>query len=270
MEIQWPLVIFSLLAGCGGATIAFIGVSEILGVGKKARIPAAITAIALLIVGGCASVLHLGQPANIMAAASNIFSFSGISLELIALGVNVIVALVYLLLARGGSEAAAKVVAIIGIATGLILTFFVGNGYVMESQPSWNNVALPLAYLGSGLACGATLFAALVGKDEEGQTKMRNLVLGSIAIALVTFVAYAVTTSLTENTVVLFWVGVVVVGCVGSGACVWFSQKHPLALWAAFVCTIVGGVCLRATMWLLGTGFLSFFATASSRMLLGA
>ncbi len=108
MEIQWPLVIFGLLAGCGGATIAFIGISEILGVGKKARIPAAIAAIILLIVGGCASVLHLGQPANIMAAAANVFSFSGISVEMIALGLNVIVAVVYLLLARSGNEAAAK------------------------------------------------------------------------------------------------------------------------------------------------------------------
>lgn len=269
MEIQWPLVIFGLLAGCGGATIAFIGISEILGVGKKARIPAAIAAIILLIVGGCASVLHLGQPANIMAAAANVFSFSGISVEMIALGLNVIVAVVYLLLARSGNEAAAKIVAIIGIATGLIMAFVVGNGYVMESQPNWNNIALPLAYLGSGLACGATLFAALAGKDEKAQAALRNLVLGSVAVALVTFVIYAAATGFAAD-VALFWIGAVLVGCVGAGACVWFAQKRDQALWAAFACAIVGGVCFRATMWLLGTGFLSFFATASARMILGA
>lgn len=269
MEIQWPLVIFSLLAGCGGSTLAFIGVSEILGIGKKARIPAAITAIVLMIAGGCASVLHLGQPANIMAAAANIFSFSGISIELIALGANVIVAAVYLLLARSGSEAPAKVVAIIGIVTGLLMAFFVGNGYVMESQPTWNTITLPLAYLGSGLACGATLFAAFVGNDEEAQTKLRNLVLGSIAIALVTFVAYAASTGFAANAM-MFWVGAVLVGCIGPAACVWLSKKRHQALWAAFACAIIGGICLRATMWMLGTGFLSFFATASSRMLLGA
>ncbi len=56
------------------------------------------------------------------------------------------------------------------------MAFVVGNGYVMESQPNWNNIALPLAYLGSGLACGATLFAALAGKDEKAQAALRNLV----------------------------------------------------------------------------------------------
>lgn len=269
MDIQWPLVVFSLLAGCGGATIAFIGISEILGVGKKARIPAAILAIVLLIIGGCASVLHLGQPANIMAAAANVFSFSGISVELIALGMNVVVAVVYLLLARGGSESGAKIVAIVGIVTGLAMTFFVGNGYVMESQPNWNNITLPLAYLGSGLSCGATLFAALAGNDEKAQAKLRNLVLGSIAIALITFVAYAASTGFAANAM-MFWVGAVLVGCVGPAACVWFSKKRYQALWAAFACAFIGGICLRATMWMLGTGFLSLFATASSRMLLGA
>ena len=92
MAIQWPLVIFSLLAGAGGALLAFVGLSGVLGLAKKARVPAAVGALVLLVVGGCASVAHLAQPANIMAAAANVFSFSGISVELIMLGVNAIVA----------------------------------------------------------------------------------------------------------------------------------------------------------------------------------
>ena len=79
MDIQWPLVVFGLLAGCGGATLAFVGLSEFLGIGRNARRPAALAALALLMVGGCASVAHLAQPANIMAAAANVLSLSGIS-----------------------------------------------------------------------------------------------------------------------------------------------------------------------------------------------
>ena len=67
MAIQWPLLIFSLLAGCGGVTLASAGVAELLGVAKKTRFIAVVVALVLLIVGGCASVLHLAQPANIMA-----------------------------------------------------------------------------------------------------------------------------------------------------------------------------------------------------------
>ena len=149
MAIQWPLVIFSLLAGAGGALLAFVGLSEVLGLAKKARVPAAVGALVLLVVGGCASVAHLAQPANIMAAAANVFSFSGISVELIMLGVNAIVAVAYVLTARGESANATKIVGIVGIVTGVAMTFVVGNGYVMEAQPNWNTPALPFAYLGS-------------------------------------------------------------------------------------------------------------------------
>ena len=85
MSIQWPLLVFSLLAGSGGALLAFTGVAEATGVAKKTRNAAVACALVLLVVGGCASVVHLAQPANIMAAAANVFSFSGISVELIRL-----------------------------------------------------------------------------------------------------------------------------------------------------------------------------------------
>ena len=42
MEIQWPLVLFSLLAGTGGALAAFVGLAGLLGGTRKVRETAAL------------------------------------------------------------------------------------------------------------------------------------------------------------------------------------------------------------------------------------
>ena len=283
MDIQWPLVVFGLLAGCGGATLAFVGLSEFLGIGRNARRPAALAALALLMVGGCASVAHLAQPANIMAAAANVLSLSGISVELIMLGVNVVVTVAYLLATRSPG-AVSKIVGAVGVVCGLGLAFCVGNGYVMDAQPLWNTPLLPLAYLGNGLACGGCLFLALVGasapKPAEGAdpaataagpaadtARIRPFVLGAVAIEALAFLAYGAFAGFAVDAL-LFWGGAMAVGCGGAAACLMLVDRRSAAAWAAFACALAGGMCFRAAMWLLGTGFLSLFATAASRTLL--
>ena len=267
MAIQWPLVIFSLLAGAGGALLAFVGLSEVLGLAKKARVPAAVGALVLLVVGGCASVAHLAQPANIMAAAANVFSFSGISVELIMLGVNAIVAVAYVLTARGESANATKIVGIVGIVTGVAMTFVVGNGYVMEAQPNWNTPTLPFAYLGSGLATGGALFATLMAALKTDEADFRGImpwVLGATVVQLVAFLAYGFAIGFAAD-VLLYWGGAVIVGSVGAIACAAFIAKASTMAYATLVCAVVGGICLRALMWLVGTGFLDAFGTAAVR-----
>lgn len=271
MEIQWPLVIFSLLAGCGGVTLAFAGLSAVLGIGEKARVPAAICSLVLLVVGGCASVLHLGQPANIMAAATNIFSFSGISVELIMLGASVIVALIFLLLARGDNAGGVKAVGVIGIVVGLVMAFVVGNGYVMVAQPHWNTPMLPLAYLGSGLAMGATLFASLMVATKAAVADVKKImpyVVAATALQAIAFIAYAAVISFAVDAL-LFWGGALLVGSVGALVCAVLMPKTPTLAYAAFVCALIGGICLRALMWLVGTGYLAFFDMAAAYHVFG-
>jgi DMSO reductase anchor subunit len=268
MAIQWPLLVFGLLAGCGGGMLVFIGLSEILGVAKGVRSTAAIIALILLIVGGCASVLHLGQPANIMAAAANIFSFSGISVELIFLGVNVLIALVYLIMRRrGSSEGSTKVVAIIGLITGVGMAFVVGNGYVMESQKNWDTIALPLSYLASGLAMGGTFFVALMvgGKVDAVEVKKINVwVLGALVLQAAMFLIYAAMTGFVLDTLV-FWGCAIVIGTVAALACSLMVSQNANLAYGALACAVVGGIALRAAMWLAGSGFLAFFALAAVR-----
>ena len=270
MAIQWPLLIFSLLAGCGGALLSSIGIAELLKIGKKTCKIASIVALILLIIGGCASVLHLGQPKNIMAAAANIFSFSGISVELIMLGINVVVAALYLIL-NARENASAKIVAYIGIVTGVIMAFVVGNGYVMESQPNWNTITLPLAYLGSGLGCGVALFACLMAAKQEESLDIQKFsiyVIGAEAIQLICFLAYGAALGFSAEPA-LFWGGAIVVGSVCALCAAIAMRKQVAASYAACACALVGGVCIRALMWIVGTGFLTFFDAAAAHSILG-
>lgn len=76
--IQWPLVLFSLLAGAGGCALAFAGASEFVGGTKRARFAVGVVSLVLVVVGGLFSVLHLASPQHVMAAVRHVFSFSGV------------------------------------------------------------------------------------------------------------------------------------------------------------------------------------------------
>lgn len=268
MEIQWPLLLFSLMAGCGGALFACVGVAEAMKLGKNTRFIAAAIALALVVAGGCFSVLHLAHPGNIMAAAANIFSFSGISVELIMIGVNVIVIAVYLLLSRRESSAAAAM-GYVGIVCGLLLGFVTGNGYVMQAQPLWNTFALPLAYLGSDIAMGVALFATLlvVRKDDADFEKFKTVLVGGVALSLVLFLVYGAIIGFAVD-MLTYWVGAVLVGGVAACACAYLAPKNHSLVYASLAGAVVGGVCIRAMMWIVGTGFLALFSTAASHGIL--
>ena len=117
MEIQWPLVLFSLIAGTGGSLFAFVALSELLGGKEKTRFAATVTSLVLIVAGGCLSMLHLASPQNAFAALTNIFSFSGISIELMLLGLTFVVALAYAIVVKRLRNAlAAKALAVVAVS----------------------------------------------------------------------------------------------------------------------------------------------------------
>ena len=77
MEIQWPLVLFSLIAGTGGSLFAFVALSELLGGKEKTRFAATVTSLVLIVAGGCLSMLHLASPQNAFAALTNMLLVLG-------------------------------------------------------------------------------------------------------------------------------------------------------------------------------------------------
>lgn len=272
MDIQWPLALFSTLAGCGGIVFAFVGTSELLEWGKKTRFNASVVSLVLMVVGGCASVLHLEQKANIMAAAANVFSFSGISLELIFLGLTVVFAAAYAVaVKRSASKSATRVLAVLGLVSGVILSFVVGHGYLMESQQYWNTLSLPISYVGSALACGSAVYGATMVFSQDDDADVARIARCSLAcavIALVTFVAYDAVIGFVLDAV-WFWGIAVVLGCVAAGALCGAAAKRPALLYGAAVCALAGGVGLRAAMFLVGYGYFDAFGLAASRAILG-
>lgn len=280
MNIQWPLVLFSLIAGTGGSLFAFAGLSEFCGGMKKTRESATIVAIVLIIVGGCLSMLHLANPLHVMSAVTNLLSFSGISMELILLGICFVLMAAYLIVSkRAPKPAALKALGALGIVFGLLLGFFCGHGYVIEAQPTWNTNTLPFAYLGSCLASGAFLWALVARRcKSSGELSGHEgaaMLIAAIICAL-GLLSYAIFLGADAGSAhaVAFWGGVVVLGTAGTLVCaiagfrtdrVAFPQKWAIA---GLVCAFLGGLSLRCIMWLCATGYIDLFAhTVPSVML---
>ena len=55
MEIQWSLVLFTALSGAGAWLVACAGLDAFKGLAKKTVVPAVVTGIVLIIVGGIAN-----------------------------------------------------------------------------------------------------------------------------------------------------------------------------------------------------------------------
>jgi len=280
MTIQWSLVLFSLLAGTGGCAFVYVAVSEFTNSGATARFTVTLVALILTLLGGCASVAHLALPQNMMAAVRNIGSFSGISIELILIGIVALLMVVYMIIVKREVAATArKVVGVLGLIAGLLLAFFTGHGYVLQAQPTWNTQALPFAYLGTALAAGAFLYAVFATvQSKEDVDKMAlpvgiGAIIGTLSILIYIF---AIGLEKAGSEPLVLWGGLVLCGCVAEVLCAVLALTkkalgNPLivpvvGLAAAFV----GALSIRALMWLVGSGFMLLFDTASGpRIILG-
>ena len=280
MDIQWPLVLFSLIAGTGGSLFAFVALSELVGGKDKTRFAAKVTVLVLIVVGGCLSMLHLASPQNAFAALTNIFSFSGISIELMLLGLTFVAAAAYaIVVKRVRNAAAAKVLALVGGILGLALGYFCGHGYVIEAQPTWMHESLPLAYFGTSLACGAFAYDIIASRLGDGKEELRGrmpvALMVCTTVSAVAVVAYAGALGFDAAMAhgAVFWGGVVlcgIVGTLGAGLVRLVGRAVPALPVDAIglICALVGGVSIRVLMWVCATGYLDLFAhTVPSVML---
>lgn len=274
MAIEWTLVLFSLLAGCGGCAFAYLGLSGFMLASTKSRFQIALTAFIITVFGGFCSVAHLASPENVMAAVWNIGSFSGISVELILIGIVCIFMVVYMVLVkREVSESGIKVVGAIGAIFGLLLAFFTGHGYVIESRALWDTEMLPLAYLGTALAFGAFTYAvcALVFKVETDEVRKMAIPVGvGAVIGPVTVLGYIFAVGFEQacGNPLILWGGLIVCGVAATlicGVLVMVRKQYMSSLpvlCAGLVFSAIGALALRAFMWAMGNGFLDLFEVA--------
>ena len=288
MEIQWPLLIFSVLLGVTSGSFVFLAVGELRGEFRDVRFAGALIALICLAVGGCVSVLHMGHPERATHLLGNLGS--GLSKELFVVAIMGIVALIYLVLAKKDYPTASKVSGVLGGVIGLVLPFVAGASYLIAARPAWDSIALPLMFLGGGLAMGMTLMCGLVllrGADDERGFALK-LALAGVLIMVVTSLAYVIWIAvapyqaptrsierlISGDMAVMFWAGVVVIGIVvpvalTALACVQSTkgagdsgtvQPKQLAmyLFAACACTAIGAVVIRIIMYGVGTSVEQF------------
>lgn len=279
MAIQWPLVLFSLMAGAAGAVLAFSGLSSLIGGCATTRRRAVWTALALLVAGGLCSVAHLASPLNAISAVTNLLSFSGISIELMLLAATFIVGVVYLILTRERVHSGVQVVAVLAIVFGIAIGFFCGHGYVIDAQPTWNSETLPFAYAGTSLALGGFIYALIASmapkpslSEDADQTekalKLPWAVLVASALGATGIAAYLLFLGLDAASAqgALFWGGAVACGIVGTLACAVINLvlaaakgAMPIAI-AGIVCAAAGGIAVRMLMWVCASGYIDLFS----------
>ena len=275
-KIQWPLVLFSMLAGCGGCCFAFAGVAGALGESTTVTLWATGISLVLVVVGAVCSMMHLATPRHAFAAVTHLLSFSGISVELIMLGV------VSALMAAYGAaclwfdnELARLVLGIAGAVAGVVLAFVTGHGYLISSKPTWNTKKLPLAYTGTALVAGGFLYAVVsvaTGGVWAMELPVKLLLAACAVFSAVTVAAYLghLGMQTAKKNPTLFWVGIVVCGLVVPLACaaILLAPLPSMAFVAVaavgFVAAMAGGLSLRMLLWIVGAGFLFFFEDAQA------
>lgn len=265
MAIQWSLVLFTALTGLAGWMFAAIAISEVKGVMREIAFPAGLSALIVLLVGGCCSVTHLSHPERMMAALGH--PTSGIFTEAVLVGVTAILAIVYLvLLKREVSAGARKVVACMTAIVGVVLSFMAGASYMMVARASWNTVLLPLGYLATSIPAGisAYLMVAAAKKQAIDELFPKILLIGGI-IAAACAALYSVASGRIADSIVCIWLMSVVIGGALPAVMGAMVKKNPEKALSfvvvSLVGAIVGSIAYRCFMWIAATNIDNFFQT---------
>ena len=295
MELQWPLIIFTTLLAWACGVFATQGVLALKGEGKQVQLPALIVSVVLLAVSGIAVFFHLQHWERIFNGFGHITS--GITQELIAIVVFVVVAVVYFAMLRksddGGTVPAW--LAVVAIVISAVLALVCAHSYMMAARPAWDTVVWLLVELGEAAALG-TLTVMVLLALKGGESKLGGLaaVAGSVASAVLSVALVAVwqasagsfanvgyhfdpttptsplldvaaeTNVLSGELAPLVWLGIVIVGALAPIACAALAHKKGGKSWLALgaagaACAIVGAVCLRVVFYELGLSVFMFY-----------
>ena len=292
MELQWPLILFTTLTAWGCGVLGGAGALALKGAGKKSQQLLAILSCVLLALGGIAVFFHLQHWERIFNGFGHITS--GITQELIAIVVFVVIAVAYFVMARKSEDGGTlpKWMAWVAIAISVILAAVCAHSYMMPARPAWDSVLEVLSIVGAAFLLGpATCAVVLAAKGEDADACGLPAVAGS-AIGAVCTAAYAAfiqmsAGSFTEvgnyfdptrptramvdasatlgDQVVLLWLGAVVVGAVAPLACAIIAKrKNDANSWKLFgavavVAALAGAVCLRVAFYNAGLSVFMFY-----------
>ena len=264
MDIQWSLVIFTVLTGLAGWMFVLIAADEYLQKAPKAAVANSVIAIIVAVVGGIASVTHLSHPDRMFAALNH--PTSGIFLEAVLTGLFLIFAIIYLILAaRKASAGARKIFAILAALAGVILSFAAGTSYMMEAQYTWNNIMLPMAYCATSIPAGfsAYIFVASVLKALDNMGVYGKALLVGGIVAGIAALLYVIVAGVFDQSVGLL-ILVLVASCAIPIIAGIVGDKGASAVlgWSlvALIATVVGSVAFRCIMWMVSEVPANFFS----------
>ena len=292
MELQWPLILFTTLTAWACGVFGGAGVLALSGAGKKSQQLLCVLSVVLLAASGIAVFFHLQHWERIFNGFGHITS--GITQELIAIVVFVIVAVVYFVVARKSADGGTlpKWAAVLAVVISVVLAAVCAHSYMMPARPAWNNVLEVLSIVGAAFLLGpATCAVVLAAKGEDVAACGLPAVVGA-AIGAVCTVAYGAFLQMSGSAFVqvgkyfdptsptkaiadvagvaagqgaLIWAGAVVVGAVVPLACcVLARKKGDAASWKVFgtvavVAALAGAICLRMAFYNLGLSVFTMY-----------
>ena len=292
MELQWPLILFTTFTAWAAGAFGAQGVLALKDAGKKSQQLLAVLSCVLLAIGGICVFFHLQHWERIFNGFGHITS--GITQELIAIVVFVVIAVAYFVALRksadGGTVPAALAWAAIVIS--VVLAAVCAHSYMMPARPAWDSALEMLSIVGAACLLGPTTTAVvLAAKGEPVDVLGLPAVIGS-AVGAACTAAYALFIQLSPgsftqvgyyfdpthptkavvdasatigNQALLLWLGAVVVGAVVPLVCnVLAKRKGDAKSWkllgtAAVVASLAGAICLRVAFYGAGLSVFMFY-----------
>ncbi len=298
MELQWPLILFTTFVAWSSGTFGAQCLLAFNGKVKKAQIPCWIVAAVLLVASGIAVFFHLQHWERIFNGFGHLTS--GITQELIMIGVLAIVAIIYLVLMLRSKDGRTvpKWICVVGIVAAVALCAVMANSYAMPARPVWDSALWIIYVVGNALIVGPlTIAIVLVFSEDDHGPITFPAIIGSIC-GLVTTVAYAiyiqassgrfadvgyhidptdptatmvnpdnVITAFTGEQGVLIILGAIVIGSIVPLvlSIIGWRRKDKLAEWKVYsivsvVCVVAGMICMRVAFYNAGLSVFMFFS----------
>ncbi len=282
MELQWPLILFSTFLAWSAGLFATQSAAALRGVGAKAQLPALITSLALMAIGGIAVFFHLQHWERIFNGFGHLTS--GITQELIGVVLMFVMMVVLFVFVRRGTKVPAWV-CIVSIVVAAALVMVAGHSYMMAARPTWNSALQVLSLVGAALPMGVGTFALIcdaVG-DEGDSSKTGAASLVACGVNCVTTIAFVdamaagtsgirsygfyFQTNHPNSTVLtaadyspfagdalLVTVGAIVLALVAMVFALFGKKKGDWRTWGAAIalCAVAGAIALRAAFFMTG------------------
>ena len=271
MEIQWTLVLYSLLMGLSIGPFTLLGLTDACGKREALCKWAALAGLGSIVLAGLSAFAHLKKPLNAIYMFSNFRS--PMTQETVAVLITGLIAalLAAMLLFGWLPGLSRRMLSWAGLVMDLISVVMIAGIYLLPARPAWNTWLLPITLLASSVANGlllAWVLAALVPKGpgetgrEELASRLRSWalpILVAYAVLAVVFILIAAGNAggfsrlMTGDLALMFWIGLVVVGLIAPAVLVWLAKKDARVMTlAAFLLVAVGGIVVRAMLFPLG------------------